>query len=663
MSHRRLTVEEARRRIWQAQAKHFRARARVGMEEWCRDRLKLERNQSVEHAGKPYDIRKTPHVKIIEDFLNDPVAKELNLMKSSASGFTTFTLACIIRILEEDPRNVLYMIGNITEAERVVKKDFQPFARQVFGSSVVDGKGQKISHMRLNGVEIWFGSPTEDQLRNKQVAIIVEDESDTMEDRLAGGGQDLEIAQKERTKGYTRSKIIRLCTPIYRYDPSKRKEIVQPRTRIHRNYLRGDQREYHCPCPGCGEMQPVRLHDLQYEHYKKPSGDYDFDRIREETYWKCPKCAQIVREGPEKERMVRAGRWLPTAEPINKTVWSARQTDLIALIGQATWGYIAEQVVLGKKEGKLAAVLRSHLAEPEDPTGSQLERSKEALLKHCGDYERGTVPIVPWVMAIAADVQDKGKYFPWVKGALTIFGDLYIVDWGEAESTEELERERLEFMPILAPEDQLAINPVTGERLRNVRCGQGVIDTGHAAREDEDDPTRESVYRFCLSTMSARSKMFTWIPMKGRGGKQIGNNMTKDEWGHVNSDIKIPLCGFNDWAFKTQLYNERLSDPDNPGHLKKSLPIIRLPRYHEAMMEDNRFTTRKRYVSYDDFCEQMLAERVMLVNVKKKNGLVEQVRRWTVPTGMRNDFGDCVKMLSVLHYFLSRRSTDAAGAA
>ena len=246
-------------------------------EDWMFRKLRLSANQSADRAGEPVDIRNVPHARIIFDFLRDPYAEELNIMKSSAAALSTSCIIAAIHMLTEDPGNILYLITNREESIKLSKNVWQPFLRQVFGREV-DTEEQGNLHLHLAGCEIFSGSPTGGLMRNKQVKYLFEDESDTMSDEVLGSGEDLEGSQMARTKNAGLRKIIRLSTPIYAYD-KKRPGVTQPRTRIHRNFLRGDQREFRCPCPACRIPHAFHEDDFHCERAKGLDGSYDLDLV------------------------------------------------------------------------------------------------------------------------------------------------------------------------------------------------------------------------------------------------------------------------------------------------------------------------------------------------------------------------------------------------
>ncbi len=639
--------------------RHWKPRPAMPMEEWLFKNLRLSRNQTTDYAGVPYDITNVPHARLIFDFLRDPLARELNIMKSSAAQLSTAVIAACVYRLWDDPCNIIYLIGNQDEAKKVSKMIWQPFLKQVFGQDVVDGQDQANLHLTINGVELFFGSPTEDMMRNKQVGIIVEDESDTLPEQLtggAGGGQDLDVAEKERTKNTRGAKVIRLCTPLNRYKPDADKKIRQPGTRIHRHYLRGDQREFRVTCPACAMENPITRDHLIAEHCKLTTGAWDFDRMRDETFWRCPSCqGKVWDSSKEKRAMMQTGRWVATAPARSRAIWSAHHTDACSIIGNASWGVIMESYHDSDGDPqKRAGVMRSHFGEPEDLAESGSDRTREVIRAHCGHHSRGTCPIVPWIVGMVADVQKEMSFFPWMQAAFTQRGDCHVIDCGEAEDFAELEQIYATPIPLEVHDHQRPRLP-DGSAARFVYCQRAAIDSGHFAKGEEDDPTAESVYRFCAGTFMHHALRFRWVPLKGRGGRQIAQNvLTDDSVAKVNATVRIPLHLINDPAFKRILYLIRLSDPAAPHPQKSLYPDVRL--FREAGADDAHagLESGERFVTFDQLLSELVSERLM-DRTKRINGRMVSVREWGVPGSAANNLGDCLKMLLALHTLVLRQ--------
>ena len=635
--------------------RHYQPRAKIDIAEWVKANLRIEPGQSADYAGLPMDVMRTPHARLIYDFLHDPEAEELNVQKSSAAALTSTAIAACFYYLKNEPCNILYLISNQTEARKMSNRYWKPWLRQVFGDAVADDERQAAMHLQVNGVHMISGSPTESVMRATQYRLMIEDESDTHPCTLAGGAQTLEEGERERVKNSVRSKILRFSSPLKKWDP-KRATTEQEQARINRLLHEGDQREYRCPCPGCAEMQPVKFDDLQCDDARRPDGSWILSALIERTYWQCPLCRYKVREGHEKRVMVESGLWVPTVQGDGR-IWSALHTDLVNLIGRTTWGRIKHDMERRRGTPQEAGVRRMYLAEPEDTTlDGGVERDKETILRHCGHYARGTCPVIPWQVTTYVDVQKNCERFPWVTHALGMDGTVHILDWGECETFADIfmrgadgKIHGLVANPIpLTPNETAARArwPDPTKQPANVFRQRILMDSGYMARGGAaaDDSTDESVYQFCLSTWEPAANRFLVCPAKGRSGKQI-TEPTVDSIADLNGR-RIPLLLYDDHLFKRDLYNVRLaSDPDNPTSNAKMRPRIYFPR-REDLEEDHASAEPGR-----SLLSQMLSERVVVgwytSGTVKKHG-----PHWKAHGP--NDYGDGVKGGLVMYAALSR---------
>lgn len=655
---------------------------------WAEKTLRLASSQNAEHAGQPWRIERVPHTRLVFDFFADPTARELHIMKSSAAAFSTALLVGICWFLRYKPMRVLYCINSMAEVRKVSRAIFQPFLRQIFGEAVVDDPDQSALFFELpNGSIIEFGSPTEGFFANKQAQIVILDEFDLFPDQLEGGVSEPLAAARGRFKSSERfAKLVTLTAPQRAFDAARR-DSFQPGTKQHRAFLSGNQMEFRIPCPHCQmEWAPKREH-MHFEHLRvtvpqeelplegvpaKEAG-YDMPRIQREAALLCPFCQGQILEGSGpagKAAAVRRGKWVATRLDAPPDRWSATYNDTCALLGNSRLGTLAAEMIDAKSRGRmdLVQVCRARFAEPESDE-DVVDLSADHVRRHCGGYRRGTCPVVPWFIALIIDCQ-KGPseaqpiLFKWVLVAYQDDGTGYVVDYGQTASPAEL-RLRYESpvpysgaVPVQLPvqnSDTKETGPV------NFFCQRAVIDSGYRAGADADqeESFEHHVYPLCIawgwradghwkqSPAGVALYTGTWhlVPMKGRSRSQI-----RDEAHQFSSttvphpqigQIELPLHLFNDWWFKSELYQGSLAaDPRNPADPRWR----RYPRIHLPMPEDD---------LDEQFLSEISAERLG-DKPKKVRGRVMMIRDWIVPSKRKNDFGDCLKMGRVLWSLMAK---------
>ena len=178
-------------------------------------------------------------------------------------------------------------------------------------------------------------------------------------------------------------------------------------------------------------------------------------------------------------------------------------------------------------------------------------------------------------------------------------GDLYIVDWGKTLALEEADD--LAASPIPRPDGESFVQ-------------RTIIDEGGKGGTSYD------VRKFCLPRFPA------FFPSKGRGGLQVKNTIA---WSNSAIDRggldQIPVCHFDDDAFKRILYLDRIKKHDSEKSAAYGIPRLWLPKNID-----------------EQFVRELCGEQ--LVKVLNKDGKTDFVWEPSPP----NDYGDCVKMLYVL---------------
>lgn len=633
-------------------------------EVWARETLRLGEGMSADYGGQPWDIELVPHTRLIFDFFADPVARELHLMKSSQAQMTSATIVALLHRLTFYPGSAMYVMNNAEEMRGLSKTYIKPFLRQIFGIDVIDDPKQSTLFIETpHGAVLRMGSPTENFMRGKPATVVIMDEYDNYPDILEGGSDEPLAAARQRVKAARKwSKIITLSTPHRRYNPDRRNH-VQAQTKQHREYLTGDQREYRIVCPACRHEWAPGKSDLIYDHCRHGADQpelglshdtdglprYDLARVLKETYLRCPLCGKGIYEGEEKRAAVRAGRWVPTRPDADPRIWSAKHTDLVALIGNSTLGQIASEIIAAERAGSRAmiGVMRSRFAQPEDDEEAP-EQSLDTIKKHCGPHERGMCPVMPWFIGMAIDCQ-KGKtekdiLFKWARIAFSSAGEKWVIDYGATLSKYEL-REVFRA-PILGPKNE------AGEPVK-LYCHRAVIDSGYRAGADatgREEETMESfVYPMCLEWGINATGTWWLTPLKGRSPAQMQGEALRLSSAEIEGG-EIPLHLFNDDWFKRQLYHLELAYDPTDAHDKRRHTVR---RWHFPIPRDE---------LDEKFLGELITERLTDVTVRSRGRLITR-REWRVPSKAKNDYGDVLKMGDVLFALVAQHAVPQGAAA
>lgn len=258
-------------------------------------------------------------------------------------------------------------------------------------------------------------------------------------------------------------------------------------------YLKGDQRVWHFPCPGCGKQwslhnpeNPHRLpNQLKWDTNEttKPGGHYNFDKLSETIRWQCDVCGHVMRDTPtERKAICRTGKFIamnPSA-PRNHVsfTWNA------LLPWWVKWRSVVEEFLharaaarLGNKE-PMKTFVNETLGESWTDELGVIE-DWGSLTPRMQDYGFGEAWPEETTRFMAADRQESGgEHYFWVIRSFSSTGSKSrLVAYGRAATLMELE---------------------TIRRQHNVGLEHCCIDSGWKAGE---------IYRFCLSS--------GWKPFKG----------------------------------------------------------------------------------------------------------------------------------------------------
>jgi len=173
-------------------------------------------------------------------------------------------------------------------------------------------------------------------LKSNTFHLIIKDEWDEAGAELKDQGDVAGIIEG-RTKGVRNFKILSISTP-------SRMET----SRIYKDFMEGDQREYFVPCPICGEKQILELkskgsdYGLTFTREKDDRGNKVL--IPEAVRYICKFCKKEFMES-KKQWMLENGVWIPQATPIDRKKHSYHSSGLIAPEYALSWTRICQDFI------------------------------------------------------------------------------------------------------------------------------------------------------------------------------------------------------------------------------------------------------------------------------------------------------------------------------
>jgi len=111
---------------------------------------------------------------------------------------------------------------------------------------------------------------------------------------------------RERTRTFT-DHVIVLCST-----PSTRDGLIQ------REFMQGDQRRYHVPCPHCGAWQTLTFKRVKWDNEKIATGNAM--RAAKDAWYECDHCSARI-DDRQKREMLPLGMWVPEGKTVEE--WRA----------------------------------------------------------------------------------------------------------------------------------------------------------------------------------------------------------------------------------------------------------------------------------------------------------------------------------------------------
>lgn len=390
-------------------------------------------------------------------------------MASSQVGKTEVVLNTTGYYIDYDPSPM--MIVQPTQkpmAEAFSKQRLAPMIRDTpcLRGKVADPKSRDSGNTMLEksfagGFLALAGGNSPASLASRPIRVLMLDEVDRFPESAGAEGDPVDIATR-RTETFWNRKIVRTSSPT-----------IKGGSRIEASYDEGDQREYHVPCPHCGDLQTLKWSQV----------DFDKDDPNTEARYLCEHCGEFI-EHRHKRWMLARGEWIST-QPSHGHA-SFRINRLYSPF--ATWAQVAKDFLKAQGDNeRLKVWVNTSLGESWEEEADKVEAMP--LYRRREPYQ--LVPAQVSVVTAGVDVQ--ADRF-----------ELELVGWGEGEESWGLHYERLYCDPTTPNAWQMLGNALrrqlkaeTGELLQaRLAC----IDSGYLSDE---------VYKFCQPNPRAL------IPVKG----------------------------------------------------------------------------------------------------------------------------------------------------
>lgn len=273
-------------------------------------------------SGEPGRWRtdRTPYLREIMDELSAKSrTQRVVLMFAAQLGKTEVGLNWLSYVMHHAPGPMLTVLPTIEVAERWVMQRLHPALyetpalREVFDARKArDSANSKFIKDFPGGVLVIGGANSPASLASMPIKYVLCDEVDRFPWEVGQEGDPLGLID-ERTKTFPQRKVLLVSTPT-----------IKGASRIEAEYEMSDMREYHVPCPHCGEKQALK--------WRHPDGRYGLtvDHETGAVFYSCNHCGERIEEH-HKPQMLARGEWV--ARHPGRTVKGYALSGLYSPIG------------------------------------------------------------------------------------------------------------------------------------------------------------------------------------------------------------------------------------------------------------------------------------------------------------------------------------------
>ena len=292
-----VAIPHGRRQLYQVLARSCRPKPPVTVSEHA-DAYRILTSKGSGEPG-PWRTARTPYLREVMDCLSvrSPVQRVV-MMFAAQLGKTEVGLNWIQYVIRHAPAPMLVVVPTIEVRKRWVKQRLDPMLETPGMRELLDPRRRRDSSNSEDfkdfpgGVLVLGGANSPASLASMPIRYVLCDEVDRFPWEVGQEGDPLGLID-ERTKTFPRRKVLLVSTPT-----------VKGQSRIEGEFLASDQREFHVPCPDCGEFQVLR--------WRHDDGSYGLT-VSESTgkvWYTCQHCGVMIPEHA-KTRMLAAGRWIP----------------------------------------------------------------------------------------------------------------------------------------------------------------------------------------------------------------------------------------------------------------------------------------------------------------------------------------------------------------
>lgn len=347
-------------------------RKSLSVSEWADTYRELSGKQAGERGR--YRTSRTPLLQEIMDcFSINSRVTDIAIMKPSQYGASEAVNNIIGYTMDHAPCPIMVMLPTLESRDSWKAQKLNPLLQDTpVIRELLGGVRSRDSANRQDmidfpgGILFLSGGNSPNSYAQKSVRIIILDDYDRFPPEIGDEG-DVGALADGRTKAFARAIRCKISTPT-----------VKDKSLIWRDYIEGDQRQAHVPCPHCGEYQklewggPDKGYGIKWNH--------DLTQV----WYLCKYCAAEIYEH-NKPEMLRQGKWIANAPKIKKR--SYQWSSLYCSIGLGpSWLDLVHQWKEAQQDtSKLQAFINTQLGWPWEQITEGADPT--ALMMRAEDYQ------------------------------------------------------------------------------------------------------------------------------------------------------------------------------------------------------------------------------------------------------------------------------------
>ncbi|HEY3493634.1 MAG TPA: terminase gpA endonuclease subunit, partial [Polyangiaceae bacterium] len=382
----------------------------------------------------PFTLDRAPFVREVLRMVRHPDVEEITLCFAAQIAKTLICQLVVLYYMAEEPDECLHVMAKKDDAVSLNCDRYQKIVRASPRlAGFLTGAAHDMTREAIrftNGSALHFASAqSPSDLASRTIRILILDETDKFVE-FSGKEADPIALAMERTERRTDRKILKASTP------------TTDRGYINQEFLQGDRRRFHVPCPHCGVYQVLYMPGIKW-----PEGERDPDRILDQNlaWYECGACAGRIND-LDKVAMLRRGVWCPETMKVNEDGelegeapplrrLSYHLSRLYSTSSNHTFSRIAAQFLRNHKfPSKLMNFRNSWLAEVWEDKVEEVTAAH--VRERVGGYIIGTVPSEAHVLTAGVDVQLDHLWY--VIRAWGAYGESWLVRQGRVEDWEAL---------------------------------------------------------------------------------------------------------------------------------------------------------------------------------------------------------------------------------